>query len=241
VPVRAEVGEAGAGVGEQVPADGEDGVADGDQGAFLAAALDDPLVAGGQEGAGPGGTGGGFADGAAEPGVALAGGGGFAAAGTPSTSRSKNLAAQIPPSKINTEALRYRLTNTLLRWCLYDGHCRPLLRLRDGTHPLAAGPVNPGLFPGQADQTGSAGGCQKNLGPADKSFRRTTRPASAESEVRPGPRPPTLRRRQVETREAGPEALSTSSLPSMRWRPRASFCWWGHRTPSSGAVCCALS
>ena len=29
--------------------------------------------------------------------------------------------------------------------CLYDGHSRPFLRLRDGTHPLAVGPVNPGL------------------------------------------------------------------------------------------------
>ncbi len=28
----------------------------------------------------------------------------------------------------------------------YDGHCHPFLRLRDGTHPLAAGPVNPGLL-----------------------------------------------------------------------------------------------
>jgi len=27
----------------------------------------------------------------------------------------------------------------------YDGHCHPFLRLRDGTHPLAVGPVNPGL------------------------------------------------------------------------------------------------
>src|SRR6266496_1605397 len=36
MPVRAEVGEVGVGVGEQVPDDGEDGVADGDQGAFLA-------------------------------------------------------------------------------------------------------------------------------------------------------------------------------------------------------------
>src|SRR6266545_3780817 len=52
MPVGAEVGEAGGGVGEQVPDDGEDGVADGDQGAFLAAAPDDPLVAGGQEGPG---------------------------------------------------------------------------------------------------------------------------------------------------------------------------------------------
>jgi hypothetical protein len=29
--------------------------------------------------------------------------------------------------------------------CLYDGHCHPFLRLRDGTHPLAVGPGNPGL------------------------------------------------------------------------------------------------
>ena len=28
---------------------------------------------------------------------------------------------------------------------LYDGHSHPFLRLRDGTHPLAVGPVNPGL------------------------------------------------------------------------------------------------
>ena len=34
------------------------------------------------------------------------------------------------------------------------------------------GPVNPGLFPGQADQTGSAGGCLKTWGPADRSISR---------------------------------------------------------------------
>jgi hypothetical protein len=27
----------------------------------------------------------------------------------------------------------------------YDGQRHPFLRLRDGTHPLAVGPVNPGL------------------------------------------------------------------------------------------------
>ena len=42
-----------------------------------------------------------------------------------STSRSKNLAAQSPSSKINTDTARYRLTHTLLRWCLYDGHGHP--------------------------------------------------------------------------------------------------------------------
>src|SRR6266498_3724925 len=67
--------------------------------------------------------------------------------------------------------------------------------------------------PGQADQTGSAGGCQKNWDPAGRSFRKTTRAASAESEVRPGPRLPTLRAHHVKIREAAPVALSTLSLP----------------------------
>src|SRR6266568_337070 len=68
--------------------------------------------------------------------------------------------------------------------------------------------------PGQADQTGSAGGCQKNWDPAGRSFRKTTRAASAESEVRPGPRLPTLRAHHVKIREAAPVALSTLSLPT---------------------------
>ena len=54
MPVGAQVGEVAVGVGEQVPGDGEDGVADRDQGALLAAAPGDPLVAGGQEGLGAG-------------------------------------------------------------------------------------------------------------------------------------------------------------------------------------------
>src|SRR6266568_5662586 len=69
--------------------------------------------------------------------------------------------------------------------------------------------------PGQADQTGSAGGCQKNWDPAGRSFRKTTRAASAESEVRPGPRLPTLRAHHVKIREAAPVALSTLSLPNI--------------------------
>jgi hypothetical protein len=68
------------------------------------------------------------------------------------------------------------------------------------------GPVNPGLFPGQADQTGSAGGCLKNLGPGRQAGIKTARAASADSEVRPGPRPPTLRPHQPKTTQAGPEA-----------------------------------
>ena len=75
------------------------------------------------------------------------------------------------------------------------------------------GPVNPGLLPGQADQTGSAGGCH-NLGPGRQIVSKDSpSAASADSEVRPGPRPPTLRPNRDTTREAGPEALPTSSLP----------------------------
>src|SRR5215475_15861425 len=69
MPVGAQVGEVRAGVGEQVPDEGEEGVADGGQGAFLAAALGGPPVAGGEEGLGPGGAGRGLAEGAAEPGL----------------------------------------------------------------------------------------------------------------------------------------------------------------------------
>src|SRR6266705_6462656 len=59
--------------------------------------------------------------------------------------------------------------------------------LRDGTHPLAVGPVNPGLCQDRADHTGSAGGCQE-LGPGRQAGSRTTSTASAGSQVRPGPR-----------------------------------------------------
>jgi hypothetical protein len=77
------------------------------------------------------------------------------------------------------------------------------------------GPVNPGLLPGQADQTGSAGGCH-NLGPGRQIVSKDSpSAASADSEVRPGPRPPTLRSNRDTTREAGPEALPTSSLPTL--------------------------
>jgi hypothetical protein len=99
--------------------------------------------------------------------------------------------------------------------------------LRDGTHPLAVGPVNPGLCQDRADQTGSAGGCQKNWDPADRSFRKTTRAAPAESEVRPGPRLPTLRARHVKIREAAPEALPTVSLPNPC--ARTDLIAWGYR------------
>jgi hypothetical protein len=44
VEVAAEVGVAGAGIGQQVPDDDEDGAAGGDDGFFAAAAAGDPPV-----------------------------------------------------------------------------------------------------------------------------------------------------------------------------------------------------
>ena len=66
----------------------------------------------------------------------------------------------------------------------------------------------------------------RNRGPADKSLARQPDTASADSQVRPGPRLPTLRPYSVKIGEAGPEALSTSSLPTLahqrsRWDDRA--------------------
>ena len=52
----------------------------------------------------------------------------------------------------------------------------------------------------------------RNWGPADKSLARQPDTASADSEVRPGPRPLTLRPRRVTVGEAAPEALPTLSL-----------------------------
>src|SRR6266516_4881108 len=91
--------------------------------------------------------------------------------------------------------------------------------------------------PGQADQTGSAGGCQKNWDPAGRSFRKTTRAASAESEVRPGPRLPTLRAHHVKIREAAPVALSTLSLPNIRVSPLAgAIAAWSTDQPVRGGA-----
>src|SRR6266581_250848 len=71
--------------------------------------------------------------------------------------------------------------------------------------------------PGQADQTGSAGGARKP-GPGRQIVSQDNASASAESKVRPGPRPLTLRPHHRKTAEAGPEALSTVSLPNTRYR-----------------------
>ena len=66
------------------------------------------------------------------------------------------------------------------RACLYDGHRHPFLWLRDGTHPLAVGPVNPGLLPRPGRSDRHAGGCQKTWDPADKSIAGQPETASAD-------------------------------------------------------------
>src|SRR5271165_2315274 len=90
----------------------------------------------------------------------------------------------------------------------------PFLRLRDGTHPLAARPVNPVLL----HRTGRSGRHRRWVlykpgpRPADR-FAGQPERASADSLARPGPRLPTLRPCSVKIGEAGPEALPTLSLP----------------------------
>src|SRR5215469_14330537 len=76
----------------------------------------------------------------------------------------------------------------------------------------AVGPGNPGLLPrpGRSDRQRR---WVPGAGPGRQIDLKTARTASADSEVRPGPRPQTLRPYQAKTSEAGPEALSTSSLP----------------------------
>src|SRR6266487_714407 len=74
-------------------------------------------------------------------------------------------------------------------------------------------PENPGLLPRPGRSDRQRRWVPQNLGPADKSILKTARAASADSEVRPGPRPPTLRPHHSKAREAGPEAL-THILPA---------------------------
>src|SRR6266487_2320517 len=109
-------------------------------------------------------------------------------------------------------------------------------------------PENPGLLPRPGRSDRQRRWVPQNLGPADKSILKTARAASADSEVRPGPRPPTLRPHHSKAREAGPEAL-THILPadylplSAAWLARLSACRFsGYGVPvlanrRSGAPC----
>ena len=79
-------------------------------------------------------------------------------------------------------------------------------------------PVNPGLSRRTGRSDRHAGGCHKNLGPADESIAGQPARASADSRGQAGPRLPTLRPNHRKTTQAGPgpEALSTSSLRILR-------------------------
>src|SRR6266566_2435363 len=95
-----------------------------------------------------------------------------------------------------------------------DGQRHPFLRLRDGTHPLAARTLGtPASCPGQADQTGSAGGCQKP-GPgrqivSQDSQSGVSRLAGQAGTQATDPTPPL-----TENLGGGTGALPTSSLPT---------------------------
>jgi len=99
----------------------------------------------------------------------------------------------------------------------------------------------PASSPGRADQTGSAGGCHKNLGPGRQIVSQDSTSASAESEVRPGPRTLTLRPRQIKAREAGPEALPTLSLPNLAQVLSCGLRWPASRRSANSVCAGALS
>ena len=99
--------------------------------------------------------------------------------------------------------------------CLYDGHSRPFLWLRDGTHPLAVGPVKPWpLIQARQIRPAAPVGARK---PGARQIVSQDNPSGV-SRIggQAGPRLPTLRPYSVKIREAGPEALPTLSLPNRR-------------------------
>src|SRR5215467_4891202 len=75
--------------------------------------------------------------------------------------------------------------------------------LRDGTHPLAARTCEPWPLTQVRQIRPAAPVGALRLGPGRQLVRRTTRIASADSEVRPDPGP-TLRPHHRQTAEAGP-------------------------------------
>ena len=87
------------------------------------------------------------------------------------------------------------------------------LWLRDGTHLLAARTWEPRPL-ARAGQSRPAApvGARKPSIPAGRSFRRTARMASADSEVGPGPRPLTISPRQNQCQGGRAEGLSIHIL-----------------------------
>jgi hypothetical protein len=89
----------------------------------------------------------------------------------------------------------------------YDGHSHPFPEVEGWHAPAGRRTRDPGLL----HRTGRSGRHrwwvpQKPWDPADESLAGQPERASADSEVRPGPRPQTLRPHQVKTPQAGPRS-----------------------------------
>ena len=81
--------------------------------------------------------------------------------------------------------------------------------------------MNPGLLHRTGRSDRHAGGCQKPGIPADRSFRRTTRTASADSEVRPDPGPDHTPATSQSSRSTAGSTIHTLPADSVRARNRA--------------------
>jgi hypothetical protein len=84
--------------------------------------------------------------------------------------------------------------------CLYDGHSHPFSEVEGWHAPAGRRTCEPRPL-AQDGQIGTAPpvGARKTWDPADESLAGQPERASADSEVRPGPRPPTLRPHHRET------------------------------------------
>src|SRR5215471_4822741 len=108
-----------------------------------------------------------------------------------------------------------------LRWSLSS--LSQVEGLRDGTHPLAARTCEPRPL-AQARQIRPAAPVgAKDWGPADRSLSRQPENGVGRFGGQAGTRSPTLRPHHRNTSEAGPEALSTSSLPNRSGSEAAAF------------------
>ena len=111
---------------------------------------------------------------------------------------------QQAPGRPNPQRLRIftQRDHPQMKWLRFSLPSH-FLWLRDGTHPLAAGPVNPGLLPrpGRSDRQRR---WMPGLGPGRQAAAKTTRAASAESGVRPGPRPRRYAQATAKPRKQGP-------------------------------------
>jgi len=103
--------------------------------------------------------------------------------------------------------------------CLYDGYSRPFLWLRDGTHPLAVGPVNPGLLPRPGRSDRQRRWVPENLGPGRQIVSQDSPSGVSRIGGRAGTQAPDPTPVLSQDRGSWPEALSTVSLPNISADP----------------------